>query len=567
MRPPPVIESCPGPVIEPCLKPVIESCPKPESSQPAQAFRNNGRGLNSGGLKRTAGLNSASLNSGRYLKRVASLKLILLLAVLLLLAPLRAQWRQGEFDDTDMATDLAEALTFQKYPTYEQYLQMMQGFAGDHPEICRLDTFGTSVQGRLLLVLKISDHVEEDEPESAVLYTSTMHGNELVGYVLMLRLASYLLEGYGSDTEVTSLVDSLAIWINPLANPDGSYYPDNNHSLAGSQRFNAQGTDLNRDYPDPSAAEPDLPDGRAPENQAMMELMKTHKFTLSANIHSGAEVVNYPWDRTFDLHADDPWYRFISREYADEARAVDPEYMALFENGITNGAQWYIIKGGRQDYVNYFLEGREVTLELCNQYLLDSERLEELWNLNRRSLLNYMAQCTYGIRGRVMASGDLKPILARISIPGHDSTYSVVHSSTGHGDFYRLIKEGTYDVVVSSPGYASDTLRDVSVNDFQATWLDIRLDSLPGSISEEARPVLHLYPNPAGRYLFLELENMEYGPVDVRIFSVHGNLVDHHIQYFSGNPLKVPLQSIPGGIYLLRISDGKALLIMKFVKH
>ncbi len=259
---------------------------------------------------------------------------------LMIISALTAQWRQVQFDDSDMALDLTEAFTFQKYPTYDQYVEMMQTFARDFPDICRLDTFGTTVEERLLLALKISDNVQIDEPEANFLYSSTMHGDELVGFILLLRLADYLVKGYGNDSEVTRLVDSLSIWINPLANPDGSYYPDNNASLKESRRWNADSIDLNRDFPDPSKAEPDNTNGRALETRAMMLFMKRHGFTLSANIHSGTEVVNYPWDHTFDLHADDPWYRFISSEYADEGRAVDPDYMSLFEDGISNDAEW-----------------------------------------------------------------------------------------------------------------------------------------------------------------------------------------------------------------------------------
>ena len=105
-----------------------------------------------------------------------------------------AQWiREVEFDDSDMASDLTEAKSFQKYPTYDQYLQMMQDFASDYPAICRLDTIGTSVEGRLLLALKISDHVEVDEAEASFLYASTMHGSEILGYVLPLSLSQRLL--------------------------------------------------------------------------------------------------------------------------------------------------------------------------------------------------------------------------------------------------------------------------------------------------------------------------------------------------------------------------------------
>ena len=93
-------------------------------------------------------------------------------AIILITGSLQAQWQQMQLDDSDMAPDLAEALTFTKYATYPQYVEMMHHFAESHPEICRLDTFGTTEQGRLLLALKISDRAGEEDPEAAFLYTS-----------------------------------------------------------------------------------------------------------------------------------------------------------------------------------------------------------------------------------------------------------------------------------------------------------------------------------------------------------------------------------------------------------
>ncbi len=371
----------------------------------------------------------------------------ILVLLLFLVSSLHGQWREVQLDDGDMASDLAEALTFHKYPTYPQYVEMLQHFARTFPGICRVDTIGTTSQGRLLLAVKISDHVELEEAEAAFLYTSSIHGNELVGYPMMLRLIQTLLTGYGNDNEVTRLVDNLAIWINPLANPDGTYFPDDDLSVARSIRETSGMTDMNREFPDPAAGEMiNDTSGRARETKAMMAFLQQHRFTMSANIHSGAEVVNYPWDHTDTLHPDDSWFRFVSREYADEARSVDPAYMSLFEDGITNGAQWYKISGGRQDYVTHYLEGREITLELSSIYQLGSGLLDEYWQKNHRSLLNYMAQCMYGIRGKVTDSGTGFPVSAQVEFSAGDPYHSVVHSSARHGDFYKPLEEGSYDL-------------------------------------------------------------------------------------------------------------------------
>jgi hypothetical protein len=72
-------------------------------------------------------------------------------------------------------------------------LQIMQDFATNFPEICNIDTIGITNEERLIIVARISDNVgvEEDEPE--FLYTSSMHGDEVAGYPLMLHLIDYLL--------------------------------------------------------------------------------------------------------------------------------------------------------------------------------------------------------------------------------------------------------------------------------------------------------------------------------------------------------------------------------------
>ncbi|MBP5474589.1 MAG: hypothetical protein J6X92_07530, partial [Bacteroidales bacterium] len=105
-----------------------------------------------------------------------------------------------------MATSFSDAMHWQSYPSYEQYDSIMHYFADSYPDLCRVDTIGTSVNGKLIFALKISDDVSVDEDEAEVLYTSTIHGDELAGYVLMMRLSDYLLRNY-LDDRVRNLVD------------------------------------------------------------------------------------------------------------------------------------------------------------------------------------------------------------------------------------------------------------------------------------------------------------------------------------------------------------------------
>ena len=136
------------------------------------------------------------------------------------------------------------------YPTYSEYVSMMQAFADSFPSICKLHNIGDLSSGREILIVQISNSVGLNENEPSFLYTSSMHGNELTGYVLMLRLIDELLNGYGNNTKYTDLINQVDIWINPLANPDGAYFGGDNN-IQDAIRYNSNFIDLNRNFPDP----------------------------------------------------------------------------------------------------------------------------------------------------------------------------------------------------------------------------------------------------------------------------------------------------------------------------
>jgi PKD repeat protein len=363
------------------------------------------------------------------------------------------------------------------YPTYEAYVGIMNQFETDHPALCEVFSIDTSVQGRKLMMAKISAPFSRTDARPQFLYTGTMHGDELVGFNLLLRLIDYLLNNYGTDPQVTYLLDNVEIWINPNANPDGTYY-GGNHTVWNSIRRNANSVDLNRNYPDPRAGP--HPDGNPwqPETIAFMQLAEDNNFVMSANTHGGAEVINYPWDTWQHLTADNDWWVFVSRQYADTVHTYAPSgYMSGFDNGITNGYAWYSITGGRQDYMNYFQHCREVTMELSNTKKVPTSQLESHWQWNYRSLLNYIEQCTYGISGTVTDLETNLPVVAKLSIAGHDLDNSHVYSESQHGFYQRLLDTGNYDLTFSAPGYQPVNIPDVSVTRYNTVELNIEMDA------------------------------------------------------------------------------------------
>jgi len=367
-----------------------------------------------------------------------------------------------------------EIYEWDAYPTYEAYVQMMQDFENDYPDYCEVFNFGTLNSGRELLMARINNGDAAGKPK--FLYNATMHGDETAGYVLTLRLIDYLLSNYGSDPRVTNIVNKLDIFINPLANPDGTFYAGNN-TVNGSIRGNANGIDLNRNYPDPEDGP--HPDGNPYQQEtiAFMDLAGDYQFTLAANFHGGAEVVNYPWDTWPQLHADNEWWVMVSREYADSAQFYSPAgYLTDLNNGITNGYSWYSTSGNRQDYMNYFRSCREFILEISAVKTLPANQLPAHWNYNKASLLSYLEQATYGLHGFVTDAATGDPIESMITIENHDVDNSHIYSILPDGNYHRPLKAGNYNVTYSAEGYYPQTIN-ITVEDYQTLNQDITLAS------------------------------------------------------------------------------------------
>jgi hypothetical protein len=454
------------------------------------------------------------------------------------------------------AESLNKAFQWNVYPTYSQYDSIMQSFVADYPSLCHLDTIGRSINGKLVLALKISDNPAVDESEPEVFYTSSMHGDEIGGFILMLRLAELLLKDYGDNPRVKELVDNLEIWINPLANPDGTYNSGN--AISSPVRYNANGVDLNRNFQDPGV--PDMVYEK--ETIDMMNFMRSHRFVLSANFHAGAELVNYPWDRWLDiLHADNDWFYDISRAYADTVHNyAPPDYMGDLDNGITRGSVWYIVRGGRQDFMTQQLHGREVTIELDYQHVTPVSQLQGLWENNWRSLIGYIENALYGIHGVVLDSESSAPVAAEIFIKGHDKDSSQVYSDKLNGSFVRLISPGVWPLSFSASGYRDSTIN-VTVNPGQKTDITVYLqkETTPPDTSETRLPEPPaLYPNPASSVLNAFLTEEMTGTVNVMITDVSGRIIFYYDTEFSKDvPLQIDISRLSAGTYYAVFTNSK----------
>ena len=367
-----------------------------------------------------------------------------------------------------------------QYPTYSAYEAMMFQFATDHPDKCEIIELGTLPSNRKILIAHINNGSGAGKPK--FLYTSTIHGDETTGWMLMLRWIDYLLEN-PTLPECANILNNVDLYVGPNTNPDGTYHGGNN-TVNGATRSNANGVDMNRNYADPHSGP--HPDGEAYQQETLwfMQLAEENNFVMGANYHGGAEVMNYPWDNTYTLHADDQWYQLISHEYANLCHQVSSSYMTDYNNGITNGAQWYMIGGGRQDYMNGYAECRELTIECSNTKCPNASQMPNFWNINKDAIFAFVNQCLNGIHGTVVDAESKSPIGgATVTLVGHDDQYSIVSTQLPGGDFHRPVKAGTYNVRITKNGYEPYETQ-VTVADNDSITIQAQMVALEGLVAD-----------------------------------------------------------------------------------
>jgi hypothetical protein len=395
-----------------------------------------------------------------------------------------------------------------------------------------------------------------------------MHGDETTGYILMMHLIDSLLSGYGTVPRITNLIHNYQIYINPLANPDGTYHGGNN-TVFGSWRGNANGIDLNRNYPDPKDGP--HPDGNAwqDETKAFMHYDTIHHFVMSANFHGGSEVVNYPWDTWSKLHADDLWFQFISREFADTIHQYGPAgYFMDENNGITNGFAWYEINGGRQDYTTYFHYGRETTIELSYIKTLPTNQMIDYWNYTKRSLLDYIEESGYGINGQVTDTVTGEPLKVKINIPLHDIDNSFEYSDATNGWYYRPIAAGSWTLTFTCLGYFPKTISGINVTNRTTTRLNVRMVPLNFGINDKARSTASfLFPNPTNGNVRVVIPGSGNAVYTLRVFDMTGKQVMTTTLTDAGDHISYPinLTGLEKGVYLVKLDGGNNIYENKLI--
>jgi hypothetical protein len=214
------------------------------------------------------------------------------------------------------------------YPPFAAVLAHLDTLAARYPGLVSARTsLGQSHEGRDLWMVEISDNPGVDEGEPEALYTGLHHAREPGSMMAVLYFMYYLAEQYGTNPDVTTLVDSRRLFFVPVVNPDGYVYnettnPDGGGFWRKNRRDNGGGefgVDPNRNYGynwgyDDGGSSPftwsETYRGPAPfsepENQAIRDFLEGgRRVSVALNYHTFSNLLLYPWGYTPDVQTPD----------------------------------------------------------------------------------------------------------------------------------------------------------------------------------------------------------------------------------------------------------------------
>ncbi len=256
------------------------------------------------------------------------------------------------------ALEAAEEIPEVEYHTYATLNQDL--YALEASGIAVVENIGTSLEGRDILAVKISDNPGQDETDEAeVLFVGCHHAREWISVEVAYYIALHLVDNYGVDPDVTDLVDNGEIWVVPMLNPDGHQYSVDSYRLWRKNRRNnggSYGVDLNRNYPEGwggsgSSGIPSSDTYRGssafsePETQALRDFFLAHPFEAMISYHSFSQLILYPWGNTYAKAPDHYKLDVMAKDMRDLVKSVHGvDYTADKSSGL------YLASGTTDDW-------------------------------------------------------------------------------------------------------------------------------------------------------------------------------------------------------------------------
>jgi carboxypeptidase T len=336
-----------------------------------------------------------------------------------------------------------------QYHTLAQIESILQTIASDYPSITSLYSIGTTYEGRSIWCLEISDNPGVDEGEPGVLLIGLHHAREWPSVEICLYIANELTSNYGSDPDITDVVNSNRIWLVTCMNPDGYYYC---HDQSHDWRKNRDpypggiGVDVNRNYGGSSDGNPwgswgsvfdsaathdpsqEVFCGGGPfseaETQAIRNLVINNDICAGISYHTFGELVLWPWGYTTAGAPDSTYLTQIGQGIASKITQQDGSGTYTPQQSD----QLYPTTGDFLDWTygyGYYVQGRPAfvyTVEACQSFQPSASYLDQICQENFDGALYLLQQA--GTIKETVSSRVMPPVIDSLPVDV-DGTYTV----------------------------------------------------------------------------------------------------------------------------------------------
>ena len=220
-------------------------------------------------------------------------------------------------------------MTMGGFKTFSEIELFLDSLAAVYPSLMTAKfSIGTTIEGRDIWAVKVSDNPNVDEGEPSVLYVGLTHAREPAASEVLMNFMNHLLSNYTTDTAIANIVDNRELYFIPVFNADGYVWNEFTDPLGGglwrkNRRPNGDnssfGVDMNRNWGfkwgyDDVGSSP-IMSGQTyrgtgpfsePENQAMRDFIISKNIKIIHNSHSYTNLELWPpgYDRVFSKYDD-----------------------------------------------------------------------------------------------------------------------------------------------------------------------------------------------------------------------------------------------------------------------
>ena len=250
----------------------------------------------------------------------------------------QTRFASDAFEVTLQAAPVAQPANFEVSPpgsmggfyTYSQILDELDQMVALRPDLITVrQSIGTTLEGRPIYMVKISDNPNTDEAEPEVFYNSMTHAREPMAFTQNLFYMWHMLENYDTDPDIKNIIDNTEMYFVPVINVDGYLYNESTNPNGGglwrkNRRNNGDGTfgiDLNRNFGyqwgyDNQGSSPVTSSNTyrgtgpfsEPETQVVRDFVNARDFVLALNYHSAVGLLLYPFGYDINVGVADSRY-------------------------------------------------------------------------------------------------------------------------------------------------------------------------------------------------------------------------------------------------------------------